>query len=65
MDRPEELVLSNTSLDEEAWEDISQWRTPSVGRKYLHSGLLYVDLQRPEKHLFGGRNGEDNELNAT
>jgi hypothetical protein len=61
-DGPEELVLSDAPLGEEAWEDISHWRTASVDRKYLRSALLYADLQRSEEHLFGETNGEDKEL---
>jgi len=63
-DGPEELVLSDAPLDEEAWEDISHWRTASVDRKYLRSALLYADLQRSEEHLFGDSDGEDKELNS-
>jgi len=63
-DSPEELILSNGSLDDETWEDISHWRTASVDRKYLRSALLYADLQRSEEHLFGDTDGEDKELNS-
>ena len=63
-DGPEELVLSDDSLDEESWEDLSHWRTASVDRKYLRSALLYADLQRSEEHLFGDSDGEDKELNS-
>ena len=49
-DDPEEVILSDTALSDEAWEDISYWRTAIVDIEYLRTALRYRRLKRCEDH---------------
>lgn len=64
VDDPEELILSDESLDDEAWEDISHWRTASVDREYVRIALQYASLAESEAVIFDDDSGEDKELNS-
>jgi len=63
-DTPEELILSEESLSDNTWEDISHWRTALVDREYLRTALQYAKLQRSEERLFDDESGEDKELTS-
>lgn len=61
---PEELILSDGPLDNEAWEDISHWRTALMDREYLRTALQYASLQRSEELLFDDHSDVHKELNS-
>lgn len=63
-DDPEELILSDEPLNQEAWEDISHWRTASVDREYVRIALQYASLAESEAVIFSDDGGEDKELNS-
>lgn len=63
-DTPEELILSNGPLADDAWEDISHWRTAIVDKEYLRTALQYAKLQRSEDLLFDDKSGGDKELTS-
>lgn len=63
-DTPEELILSNDPLDDDAWEDISHWRTALVDKEYLRTALQYTKLQRSEDLLLDDESGENKELTS-
>jgi len=62
---PEELILSDAPLDDEAWEDVAHWRTASVDRKYLRLALQYASLKRSEERLFDEDSREDKERDSS
>ena len=64
VDDPEELILSTEPSDNEAWEDISHWRTASVDREYIRIALQYASLAESEAVIFDDDSGEDKELNS-
>lgn len=50
-DTPEDLILSDGTLSEETWEDISQWRTAIVDIGYLRTALQYCRLKKYEDYI--------------
>ena len=62
-DSPEELVLSDSTLDREGWDDISQWRTAIVDREYLRTALRYRVLTRYEEYVPESSRNENEGLN--
>lgn len=62
---PEELILSDGSLTDDTWEDLSHWRTAVVDREYIRTALQYAKLQRSEEVLFEDERDKDKELTST
>lgn len=48
VDSPEDLLLDGDDLDDEAWRDVSEWRTALVDRQYVKTALQFQRIRRVE-----------------
>lgn len=49
---PEDLILEREEMGNEAWQDLSEWRTALVDRHYIRTALQFRRLQRAEASDF-------------
>lgn len=48
VESPEDLLLEEEDLDDEAWQDCSEWRSALVDRQYVKTALRFQELRTAE-----------------
>lgn len=52
IDTPEDLILEDEELGDEAWQDVAEWRTALVDRQYIKAALQFRRLRAVEASNF-------------
>lgn len=52
VDSPTDLVVDGEELDEQAWRDVSEWRTAQIDRQYVRTDLQFQRLREADDVAF-------------
>lgn len=55
VESPEDVILEHESVGEEAWKDVSEWRTAIVDKQYIKTALQFRRLRSSDVNSFDPR----------